>query len=58
MVHLLFAGGFALIALAGALALELTGNSTPQWLVAVIAGAAGYFWGHVKANGTGNRTKV
>lgn len=51
MVRILFAGGFAVIALMGALVLEFTGTEVPTWLIAVIATAAGYVFGHTQENG-------
>lgn len=51
MLRILIAGAFGLIALAGALALEVTGDGAPGWLIAVIASAAGYAFGHMQENG-------
>ena len=51
LVRIVLAGAFALIALGGAIALEIHGDGSPSWLVAVIATAAGYIFGHVEANG-------
>lgn len=51
MVRIIFAGAFAVIALAGALVLEYTGTEVPSWLIAVIATAAGYVFGHSQENG-------
>ncbi len=51
MVRILFAGAFAIIALTGALILQFTGIDVPTWLIAVIATAAGYVFGHTQENG-------
>lgn len=55
MVRILFAGAFAVISLAGALVLEFTGTEVPTWLIAVIATAAGYVFGHASENGINGR---
>ncbi len=55
MVRIIFAGAFALVALAGALVLEFTGVEVPTWLIAVIATAAGYVFGHTQENGVNGR---
>jgi len=52
MIRILFAGAFALIALAGALVLEATGHECPVWLVSVVSGAVGFIFGHVQENGS------
>ena len=51
MARILIAGAFGLIALAGALTLEVTADGAPGWLIAVIASAAGYAFGQVQENG-------
>ena len=51
MLRLLFTGAFALIALVGALALELMGRGCSPWLIALLGAVTGYFFGHVQANG-------
>jgi hypothetical protein len=51
MTRILFSGIFALVALGGALGLEFVGEDVPSWLVAVIAAAAGYVFGHAQENG-------
>lgn len=51
MVRIIFAGAFATLALGGALLLEFTGTETPIWLVALIASASGYVFGHMQENG-------
>ena len=51
ILRMIFAGAFALIGLGGALGLEAMGQSTPEWLIAVISAAGGFLFGHVQANG-------
>ena len=51
IVRLIFAGAFALIALTGAVLGELLGHPAPDWLIALVATAGGYIFGHVQANG-------
>ena len=51
MLRLLITGAFALIALGGALALELMGRGCSPWLIALLGAVTGYFFGHVQANG-------
>jgi len=50
-LRILFASAFGLIALVGALILELMGSPCPPWLVALVGAAAGYIFGHVQSNG-------
>ncbi len=56
-IRILLAGSFGLVALLGGIIIELTGGETPPWLVAILGLAAGYAFGHVQANGLGNRKK-
>ena len=51
LLRIIFGGVFALVALAGALMLEMTGHEAPVWLVALTATAGGYVFGHAQANG-------
>ena len=52
LIRILFAGGFATVALVGALVLEIMGNECPAWLVGVIGAAVGFMFAHAEANGT------
>ena len=51
MTRLILTGAFALICLIGAVGLEFTNNGTPEWLIAMVAAASGYIFGHVQENG-------
>ena len=51
MLRLAFTCAFGLMALAGAILLEVMGHECPVWLVAIVGAAAGYVFGHVQANG-------
>lgn len=51
MARLIFTGLFALTALLIAGGVELQGGDTPEWLIVVIAAAAGWMFGHVQTNG-------
>jgi len=55
IVRLLFTGAFGLLALVGAVVLEVTGTGCPEWLIATVATAAGYMFGHVQANGVSGK---
>lgn len=57
MVRILFAGVFALVALGGAVAAELTGHGTPEWLIAIVSAAGGYAFGHAQENGLNGKGK-
>jgi len=51
MIRMLFAGGFALVSLIGAISMELCGNDAPEWLIITVAAAVGYIFGHAQENG-------
>ena len=50
-LRMVFAGAFGLIALVGAIVLEVSGHGVEAWLAGVIGMAAGYLFGHVQENG-------
>ena len=56
MIRILFAGAFALLALLGAIVIELCGGETPEWLIVTIVAAVGYIFGHVQENGLTRKT--
>lgn len=58
ILRVCFAGVFALLALGGAILLEAINadrGGAPEWLTAIAALAAGYAFGHMQANGFGNK---
>ena len=51
MLRMIFAGLFALIGIGLGGAIELAGEDVPGWLIAIIAAAGGFLFGHSQANG-------
>ena len=57
-LRVVMTGTFALVALIGAISIQVFANTpVPDWLVALIGAATGYMFGHAQANGFGSKPK-